>query len=302
MHEATSGPDPLISMLFVPGSDQNKLGKIVDGGPDSFILDLEDSVAWSEKARAREMCAQTIDAHGSAEHLYVRVNPVGSRLLLDDLEATVRPGLAGVQVPKVESARDVQVIDWVLGQLEARQGMAEGSIRLLPTLETARGIGNADEVAVASPRTRTLAIGLGDLGLDMSLAHSEDLSANAVVTAARVAVALAARRARLEPPHDSAYTQYQDEDGLRREAAFARSLGFVGKHAIHPLQVPVIHDVFRPTEAEVARAEKLVAAFDQAERDGTAAVGVDGELVDYPIAWRAMATLRLAGRMVGKDS
>lgn len=296
MLKLTDQPPPLITMLFVPAIDEGKLGKISASSSDAFILDLEDSVAETEKGRARSLCSRTLTDQGAQSHLYVRVNNTASRHLMQDLEAIVLPGLAGIQLPKVNSAIDVQIVDWVVSQLEANRSMPVGAVRLLPTIETAAGVSAADAIAAASRRNRTLALGLGDLKLDLALGGSEDLTSNPVATAARVAVVYAARRACLEAPHDSAYAQYNDNDGLRREASFSRVLGFGGKHAIHPAQLALIQEVYSPSDAEVVRARRIVSAFDEAEAQGTAAIGVEGELVDYPIAARAAAILRLGQR------
>jgi citrate lyase subunit beta/citryl-CoA lyase len=144
------------------------------------------------------------------------------------------------------------------------------------------------EIAAAAPRLKRLCFGAGDFSLDVGVdwPHEDGVTGETLLFA-KSQLVLASRMAGLEPPHDSVYPRYDDLDALRREATESRRLGFLGKHAIHPSQLPVIDEVYRPSDRQVERARRLVAAFDEAEAQGKGAVGVDGELVDYPILYRA---------------
>lgn len=287
--------------MFVPGGDQRKIDKIPAlAGSNSpagtgFILDLEDSVAPSGKSRARSLVSAAIAAHGRSATLYVRVNPASGESLCDDLDAVVVPGLTGIALPKVNDARDLQIADWYLGVLERRRGLESDALRLLVTIETLAGLERVDAIASASRRTRALSFGTGDFSLELGLewpAAAGRLSHT--VLNAKAAVVLAARRHGLEP-HDGAFPDFKDDTGLRAEAEQSRALGFSAKHAIHPAQLPILAEVFTPSEGELARAREIVGAFERSETEGSAAVQLDGRMVDTPVAARARQLLESAG-------
>jgi citrate lyase beta subunit len=285
-------------MLFVPGNDQHKLEKIPALGSVALILDLEDSVSESEKVQARERVAASISAHGASATLFVRVNALDSHLLCDDLDAVVWPGLDGIVVPKVGGARDVQIVDWYLGVLERRRGIPPGSVEAIATIETVAGLAQLDALASASPRVRALCFGAADFSLDLGLdwPSGPDTRAPDTLVHARAAVVLAARRHGLEA-HDGAYGDFGDPQGLRAEAQHARSLGFVGKHAIHPAQVRIIDEVFAPTPAQIARSREIIAAFGPG---GHGAGALDGTMIDAPVVARARQILGAAQARAGE--
>ncbi|MGH8994867.1 MAG: HpcH/HpaI aldolase/citrate lyase family protein [Acidimicrobiales bacterium] len=283
------------AMLFIPGTSDDKLGKIDRYGSPPVILDLEDSVPPGQKEESRARVAASIDAVGPRHQLFVRVNPTGSPMHEADLAAVVRPGLSGVVVPKVERAADLRAVVADIDALERTAGIAPGTVTVMATIETAAGVHAVDDIAAVGGRVRRLCFGAGDFALDLGLDWAEDGGISETVLMAKCRLVLASRVAGLDAPHDGAYPRYRDLDGLRREAHHARRLGFVGKHVIHPAQIPVVDDVFRPTDTQIAHARQLVAGFEEAERAGRGAVGVDGELVDYPIVYRARQVLDEAG-------
>lgn len=287
---------PLATMMFVPGSDERKLDKIPSLGPDAFIIDLEDAVAISAKPAARGKVAAALARHGSSAQLWVRVNAVETDLLHDDVLAVAVFGLAGIVLPKARSAADVELLDGLLSVLEHERGLRRGSVELLPTIETAAALGHAVEIGTASSRVRCLGFGAGDFSLDLGLEWpppSGRLSATLVN--AKAELVLASRRAGLEAPHDGVFPDFKQLETLRREAEEARALGFGGKHAIHPAQLPVIAEVFAPSEAELRRDREIVEAFDESERRGVAAIHIGGRFIDYPVAERARRRLAQAG-------
>jgi crotonobetainyl-CoA:carnitine CoA-transferase CaiB-like acyl-CoA transferase/citrate lyase beta subunit len=285
----------LTSMLFVPGGDERKLAKVPELVAPALILDLEDAVAASIKEASRGPVAETVAEHGHAQRLWVRVNGSETGLLAGDVDAVVVPGLAGIVLPKVESAAEVRAVDGHIGLLERSRGLAPGSVELIATIETARGLAACEEIACAAARMHTLGFGAGDFSLDLGLEWpppSGELSQTLI--AAKCRLVLAARVAGLEAPHDGVYASLRDEAGLRREAEQARALGFTSKHAIHPAQVPVIDAVFAPAADELARAREIVEAFAASEREGKANIRVGGLFVDYPVAERARRVLARA--------
>lgn len=278
-------------MLFVPGSAERRF-RIVDRLPGvAFILDLEDAVPRSEKEKARHMVAGLLAAAAGRAEIHVRVNPARSSGLDADLDAVVRPGLAGVVLPKVEGPDDVAEVAARIGDRERRAGMPGGGVRLMATVETAAGIDAVGHLASASPRLHRLCFGAGDFARDLGLDWPDPEGLSPTLVQAKVAVVLASRVGGLDRPHDGAYSRHRDLEGLRREADDARRLGFGGKHAIHPDQVAVIADAFRPSPGRLEQAARLVATFDAAVAAGEAAIEVDGEMVDEAIAGRARQLL-----------
>jgi len=285
---------PLVDMLFVPAADPRKLAKIPELDATALILDLEDAVAESAKAAARVKVAGAVAGYRGAAELWVRVNARRTAHFAEDLETVVVPGLAGIVLPKAESAGDVLALAGLLDALERRAGIAAGTVEVITTIETVRGLSAVDEIAQASPRVRCLGFGAGDFSLDLGLEWPPSNGLSATVVNAKATLVLASRRAGLEPPHDGVHADFRDLVALRIEAEQARALGLSGKHAIHPGQIPVIREVFVPDADELARARKIVDAFDRDERRGVANVPVDGKLVDYPVAERARRLLAAA--------
>ena len=223
------------------------------------------------------------------------MNAIASELFCDDLDAVVLAGLAGIDLPKVNEASELEIVDWYLGVLERRRGLEHGAIEVLATIETLAGLANVDAIAAASRRTRALCFGAGDFSLDLELDWPPATSGlSHTVLTAKVSVVLAARRHGLKP-HDGAFPDFRDRTGLRAEAEQSRALGFSGKHAIHPSQLPILSDVFTPTEDAVARSREIVAAFEQSATEGSAATQLDGRLIDAPVAAGARRLLEVAG-------
>jgi citrate lyase beta subunit len=285
----------LTAMLYVPGSDAGKLAKVGGLGASAYILDLEDAVAPAAKDRARRLVAETItarnDDHGDGA-VWVRVNPIGSGRMPDDLEAVVVPGVAGIVIPKVESAIDVLAVDGLLSVLEPRRQITSGAIRIIATIETVAGLSAVDEIAAASTRLACLGFGAGDFSLDLGLAWPPpggELSPT--VLAAKSQLVLASRRARLDGPHDGVFPDFRAPEQLRHEAEQGRDLGFVGKHAIHPDQIPVILNAFSSSADELADARAVLSAYERGVSEGVGGVQVNGRFVDAPVAEQARRVL-----------
>lgn len=286
----------LPTMLFVPGSSERFLAKARSLHVPAIILDLEDSVATQVKAAAREMVAGFLSETSELPTpRWVRVNGVSTGLFGDDLEAVVRPSLAGIVVPKVEDPDHVRVVSSMLDHLEAARGLEPGSVEMIATIETVRGLLGARAIASASPRLHCLGFGAGDFSADLGLPWLEaDGRTPPPLTQARIEIVFASRAGGLAPPHDGAYPLFDDLQGLKARAEEAKLLGFLGKHAIHPRQVPVILQAFRPSDREVERSRQIVIDFEQSEASGIAAIAVGREMVDYPVAQRARSILELA--------
>lgn len=271
------------SFLFAPGNHARRVEKCLTLDANAVILDLEDAVANAEKADARAMVVQALQRPRTCRG-YVRVNALGTEWSHGDFMSVVTTGVDGIVLPKVESAADLQIGEWLLAALERERGLPEGGIDLMPLIETAAGYCNFAEIARAARRVRRFAFGAGDFTLDLGITWSAEESE---LLPYRSQLIAQSRAAGLEPPIDTVWVSLADAEGFNRSVRRAKDLGFQGKLCIHPDQVPVVNACFRPTDEELVHARRVVAAFEQAEREGLAAIQVDGQFVDYPIVYRA---------------
>jgi citrate lyase subunit beta/citryl-CoA lyase len=288
------------SFLFAPGNVARRVEKALTLEADAVIVDLEDSVAISEKAATRGAVAAALKRPRRPRG-YVRVNAPSSDFCYQDLVQTVHRNADGVVLPKVESAADLHAIDWLMANLEREHGVEPGTIDLMPQIETAAGVQRIDRIIQARNlrpykgpwRVRRLAFGAADfaheLGLTVGLEESE-------LADARARVVLASRAAGLEGPVDSPWFHFKETEAFARALERSRRAGFQGRLCVHPDQIAPVNAAYLPSEEELARAERIVAAFKQAEARGEAAVQVDGEMIDYPVAYRAQALIDLVRR------
>jgi citrate lyase subunit beta / citryl-CoA lyase len=286
-----SGPR---SLLIMPANREDMLAKAPKYGADALIFDLEDSVPVAEKAKARALARAYIDTHKAGSTIYVRVNGLQTGILADDLESIAVDGLAGIRLPKAESADAVKAVDEMLAELEAERGLAPGSIGISPSLESAKGVWFAFEILSASPRVRSVTAGTaqdGDLQTDLGYTWT---AAGDEVLYVRSRVLLAARAAAVEHVLDGSYANIRDPEGLRVCCEAARKLGYRGKSAIHPSQIETINSVFMPTVQELDYYRRVIAAFDAAVQRGSAATTVDGKLVDYAMVGMAKRVIAWA--------
>jgi len=270
------------SLLFVPGHDPRKLAKGLESGADALILDLEDSVPDAEKARARGVTAEFVRAHRERMPLFVRVNALSTGMLLDDLAAVVQAQPYGVMLPKCGSGREVAQVDAYLSALETRDGVAAGSVRILPIVtEVAMALFEMGSYARdAGPRLWGMLWGGEDLSTDIGAsANKADGQYTAPFMFARSLCLFGAAAAGVVAV-DAVYTDFRDADGLRAEAQAAVTAGFAAKAAIHPAQIAVINEVFTPSEAALRDASAIVAAF--AAQPGAGAVSMNGRMLDRP--------------------
>jgi citrate lyase subunit beta / citryl-CoA lyase len=263
--------------------------KVFAAGADAAILDLEAAVAAAEKEGTRAAVVDALKRPRPCRGI-VRVNAADTNYYEGDLDAVVGPWLDGVMLPKVESAAQLKAADESLAGLERRHGMTAGTVDLLPIIETAKGLQSVAAIAGAGTRVRRLSFGAVDLAKDLAMALTDD---EWELTPARFAIVRASRAAGLEAPLDTVWVQFRDTDGLVASARRARTLGFQGKMCIHPDQVAPVNAAFTPSDEEVAKAEKIVAAFETAEAAGSASIVVDGFFVDYPVVDHARRTLAL---------
>jgi len=277
--------------LFVPGHSQKMVDKALGLDVDVIIFDLEDGVPPDKKESARCVVAEALGQPASCAKRFVRVHAAQSAMIQVDLQAIVRPGLAGVVLSKAEEVEHIEQVDTALSALEKSVVLPEGEIKLVALVESARGLVQAPVIANASSRMAGLMLGAEDYALDMGFLTLMPDEADALLYA-RSGLAVAAASQKLQAI-DKAFLDLGDAAGLVRETQRARLLGFSGKCLIHPAQIEAVHKGFLPTEEEVAIARRIVVAFAAAEATGSGVTVVDGRMVDLPIVVRARRLLVL---------
>jgi citrate lyase subunit beta/citryl-CoA lyase len=288
------------SSLIMPVNQPRFVEKAYLRGADAIVLDLEDAVPPREKARARALVKDAIPlaARGGADVL-VRVNkPV--EMLVEDLDAAIHPGLNGIAVPKAESAAEIHMLDELVSYWERRRGIPAGTVQLAVSVETAKGVLRAEEIATASPRLVSIGAGPEDLALDLGIESTVEGREFLYVKLRMVIVANAAGVQPLGLMGTLA--DYRDLEGLARSAREAYRVGFRGAGVIHPAQVPICNQAYAPTAEQVAWARRVIAAFEEGVARGTASVAVDGRMIDIPIAEKAGRLLARAAAIEAKEA
>jgi citrate lyase subunit beta / citryl-CoA lyase len=281
------------SKQFVPGSRPELFGKAMAGEADAISIDLEDAVDESRKAEARAAVREFLRSlpADKSKTIIVRVNGIATRHFEADVEAIAGPALDLINVPMTETGDDVRKASAVIGHVEKTRGIAR-PIGILANVETAKAFRLAAEIASADKRVAGLQLGFGDLLEPLGI----DRYNPAVILQFQLAVRLAAGEAGVFA-YDSAFADVKNADALKREAETARKLGYLGKSAIHPSQVPIINEAFRPSDEEIAHSLRVVEAAREAGAKGVGAYMVDGKMVDPPFVVRAEAVLALARRL-----
>jgi citrate lyase subunit beta/citryl-CoA lyase len=290
------------SELATPASSEKMCETSASSGADLVFLDLEDACAPSAKEAARGIAVAALTRLDWGRTVRaVRVNGLDTSWCHDDIIEVVtgaRESLDVLIIPKARTARDVWWVDVLLSQLEAKLGLAR-PIGLEVLIEEAEGLSNAAEIAKASPRLEAIIFGAGDLSASLHARVDGNFDPVGEYPGdfwhfARVQILAAARGAGIDAI-DAPYPAYQDPDGYRRSAMHASLLGYDGKWAIHPSQIPIANEVFSPTEAEVAEAHEALSVYRASEAEGVGAIGRDGKLVDA-------AHMRLAANVLHKAS
>jgi len=279
------------SRLYLPGSEPKYYINAALHAPDAVILDLEDSVHRAEKDAARILVRNTLRAvdFGSCERM-VRINqlPLG----LEDLAEVVSESPDLILIPKVEDAEQVRDVDRMIGELKSHYGIIR-PIWIMPILESALGIEHAFAVATASENVAALTIGLEDYTADLGVVKTAEGRESQY---ARSRVVNAAHAAGVQAI-DSVFSDVADMDGLKRWAEASRAAGFEGMGCIHPGQIRVIHEAFQPTAVEIEKAQRIVAAFEDAQSKGLAVVSLGSKMIDPPVVLRALKLVERAKAM-----
>lgn len=280
------------SSLILPVNVPRFVERAYARGADAVVLDLEDAVPPAEKARARKLVKDSIPlvARGGAE-VVVRINN-DPALIAEDVDACVHPGLDGLAIPKAESPAQIRDLTAQLERLERARGIEPGHVRLSLSFETPRGVLQAQEVAAASPRIATMSVGPEDYCLELGVEPSADgfellYAVSRVVTIAKAAG--------IQPTGLlGSIAGFRDLATFEAAAVRARQLGCEGAGCIHPDQVAVLNRVFTPEPTKVEYARRVVDAFEEGLRQGTASVNLDGKMVDIPVYKRAQVIIERA--------
>lgn len=299
MNIEKAAPPVWRSMLYVPATSEKFIEKAHERGADAIKIDLEDAVALAEKARARTLvrsAAKTV-ARGGADVL-VRVNrPL--RMAVDDLEASVWPEVHGLVLPKVESADHIGFLAEIITELEDERDMQRGHIKLMALIETPRGYSNVRDIAHSSERLSAIALGQEDFSAEMGMVEPEGMSLLSYYQTVQVA----AREAGILPiGYPGSIAEFTDLELFKSNALVARKLGFDGGACIHPKQVPILNEAFTPTDEEIDRSERMVAAYDAAMAAGDGAVAFEGKMIDVPVVARAERILSIRDRIKAKET
>ncbi len=279
------------SKLFVPGTRPELFAKALGSAADSVCFDLEDAVSEPRKGEARNAVRQMLQGGGavaSGKTVIVRVNAMDTLHFADDIAAVARPGVHLINIPKPESPAHVRSAVEAIERAERANGVA-APIGLLLNIEAPAALRTAAQLALAHPRVAGLQLGLGDLFEPLGIARREPAAIQQAMFAVRIAAGEAGVYA-----YDGAFADIRDAEGFRAEAMLARNLGFLGKTCIHPSQIAIANEVFRPTDEEIAHACKVVEAARAADDSGTGAYVVDGKMIDVPFVIRARAIVASA--------
>lgn len=290
------------SYLFAPGDQARLLTRVFTAGADAVVLDLEDGVAPSAKAEARRAVAAALVGRQGAEaalqlSTWVRINCAEGADWREDVVTVVGPALTGIRLPKAESPDAVCRLDEAMSRAEESAGLEPGTVELVLTVESAVGISRLTELATCSPRVAGFTLGAADLVADLG-ANPDTAGLATLFSASRMVIESVA--AGLAPPVAPVFTQLDDDAGLGKSTRWHRNLGFFGRSAIHPRQIPIIHEAFTPTAAAVERAQRIVDSHREALAAGdavsTTSSGAPGssEFIDPAVVRQARSVLALA--------
>ena len=279
------------SLLYVPGNMPSMLQNIPVFGSDAVIIDLEDAVPISEKDAARRLVRRFLEGYRERDkEILVRINALDTGLAQDDLREVLPALPDGVRLPKADTPETVERLDTLLTEFEEELGLEIGRFWILPSIESAEGVIHCIETARCSTRLLGIAFGAEDYTASMEI---ERTKTGEELRGARERVVWAAKAAGI-PAIDSIFADVKDVEGLRRETALVKALGYTGKSLVNPRQIETVHEVFAPTAEEIAYAQEVLEAIQRARQMGTGVISLHGKMVDAPVVKRAFRTLRTA--------
>jgi len=277
------------SLLYVPGNMPGMLQNIPVFEADCVMIDLEDAVPLVEKDAARLLARNFLRSYQDRnKEMFVRINPLDTPYGAEDLRQVLPALPDGIRLPKADNPEIVETLDTLLPEWEEKLGLEIGHFKIIPSIESAQGVLNCVETARSSSRLVALAFGAEDYTASMEINRTK--SGEELFTA-RNQVVLAAKAAGVQAI-DSIFSDVNDMEALRTETMLIKRLGFTGKSLVNPRQIEIIHDVFRPTAAEIQNALEVMDAIKRAREMGTGVISMKGKMVDAPVVARAARTLR----------
>lgn len=271
------------SWIFVPGNSEKFLSKASSLEASTVVYDLEDSVLPGDKQKAVALVNDSMKSFKSDSRQFVRVNGVHTPYFLSDITQLNLDLLDGIMVPKVNSLEDMIIIDYLLTQMEVRHRLTPDSVKVIPLIESGAGVNSSNIIACTSKRVEALAFGSEDYKLELNIGSDD----SCILDYARSQLVNASNAAAISPPIDGVYTDFNDQEGLKLSSQKSKKNGFQGRLIIHPKQLDVSNTAYRPSEEEIEEAKKIIEAYDQSVKDGSGAVGLNGKMIDPPVADRA---------------
>lgn len=284
------------SMLFIPGNSPNLLQNCDILGSDSVILDLEDAVSPAEKDSARILVRNflsTMDRNNV--EVIIRINSVDTAFCKEDLKAIMpyRPDV--IMLPKSSTKDDILTVSKMIGKLERKLGFEKNTVKMMPLIETALGVENAYQIASATDRVVAIFLGAEDLSADLRCKRTKESNE---IFYARQRLVVAAHAAGKDV-YDTPFTDVDDIEGLEKDAAFAKSLGFTGKASISPRHIEGINAAFSPTKADITYAHEVLDAIEEAKKQGKGVVALRGKMIDAPVVNRAKQVVEMEKAIYG---
>jgi len=277
--------------LYVPGNNPNMMADCMIYGADVILFDLEDSVPLQEKDAARylvEYALRYLDF--SNTEVAIRINGMDTPYWEEDIKKIIPEKPDMIRLPKAETKEQIKRLDEEISKIEEKSGIKVGNTKIMVSIESAKGLKNAYDIATASIRLQAIAIGGEDFTADLGVKKTRE--GNELLVARGVLV-LAAKAAKVDVI-DSVFSDVNDEEGFRMETEKAKAMGFTGKSVINPRQIPIVHDVFKPTEEEIQEAIKITQVIEEAKKKGSGVISLNGKMVDKPIVEKAERVLELA--------
>jgi len=276
--------------MFVPGNNPGMMADAHIYGPDSIMLDLEDSVTMAEKDTARLLVYNALRSvdYGDTE-MVVRINPLNTPYGRKDIEAVVKAGVHVIRMPKTETAEEVVEVEQEIERVEREIGCV-GRTLIMAAIESALGVVNAYAIATASKRMMGIALGAEDYCANLKTQRTPE---GIELLLARQTIVVAARAAGIDAL-DTVYSNLNDMETFRREVELIKKLGFDGKSIINPRQIEVVNEVFAPKEKDIEKARTIIAAIKEAQERGSGVIAVNGKMVDRPVVLRAQRVIELA--------
>jgi citrate lyase subunit beta/citryl-CoA lyase len=286
------------SLIFVPGNNKRFIDKAKTLNADIVCFDLEDSIPLNEKVTARQMIVEEVlrkvNEYRKTESVYVRINSFESGLSFLDLNVIIHKGLGGIVIPKVNDESEMIQLINAIESLEHEREIEKGSINIIASIESAKGVINAYSIAKSDPRIKALVFGVFDYLYDMRLDYMD--SEGIQYFYARTKIPVDARAAGIEAI-DAVWQKIDDIEGLIKDATMARQLGYTGKSLVHPTQIDPVHKIFMPSKNEIEWAKKVIKALDDAAQGrvgGRGAVTLEGKMIDTVHYKQAKAILGIA--------